>query len=354
MSRTYERVADLPVRVDGYRLLPHERRASPQWSRLTTVFELHGDGQAGLGEDVIWDADDQKSLRRAGPVLPLAGRHTLSSFSALLDEVDLFAGGAPARPDYAHYRRWAIESAALDLGLRQAGLSLAEALGREPRPVRFVASVRFEGGIEPITERIAAYPGAGFKLDPEPGWTEEQIDALARTGAVHVLDYKGLYRGTPVDVPTDAELYRRTAAAFPDAWLEDPDLSVEEADAALRPHRDRITWDYPIHSVKDVTSLAFPPRALNSKPSRFGSVAALMDFYDHCERESIALYGGGQSELSVGRGQIQLLAALFHPDGPNDVAPAGWDQADWPRTGLPTSPLDPAPDDVGFRRRGDA
>ncbi len=35
------------------------------------------------------------------------------------------------------------------------------------------------------------------------------------------------------------------------------------------------------------------------------------------------LYGGGQTELSVGRGQLQLLAAMFHPDAPNDIAPPG-------------------------------
>ena len=36
-------------------------------------------------------------------------------------------------------------------------------------------------------------------------------------------------------------------------------------------------------------------------------------------------YGGGQYELGVGRGQIQYLAAIFHPDAPNDIAPAGYD-----------------------------
>ena len=51
-------------------------------------------------------------------------------------------------------------------------------------------------------------------------------------------------------------------------------------------------------------------------------------------------YGGGQYELGVGRGQIQCLAALFHPDAPNDIAPAGYDALD-PEPGLPESPLDP-------------
>ena len=45
-------------------------------------------------------------------------------------------------------------------------------------------------------------------------------------------------------------------------------------------------------------------------------------------------YGGGQYELGVGRGQIQLLAALFHPNAPNDIAPGGYDGLD-PEPGLP-------------------
>ena len=36
------------------------------------------------------------------------------------------------------------------------------------------------------------------------------------------------------------------------------------------------------------------------------------------------MYGGGQFELGPGRGQIQYLASVFHPDGPNDVAPTGF------------------------------
>jgi hypothetical protein len=46
--------------------------------------------------------------------------------------------------------------------------------------------------------------------------------------------------------------------------------------------------------------------------------------YDYCEAHDIGAYGGGQFELGVGRDQIQLLAALFHPATPNDVAPGGF------------------------------
>ena len=67
-------------------------------------------------------------------VLPLAGSWTLGGISGHLGDLDLF----PAPPHaevYRNYRRWAFESAALDLALRQAGTSLHEALGRTPAPV---------------------------------------------------------------------------------------------------------------------------------------------------------------------------------------------------------------------------
>jgi hypothetical protein len=60
------------------------------------------------------------------------------------------------------------------------------------------------------------------------------------------------------------------------------------------------------------------------------------------------MYGGGMGELGVGRGQIELLAALFHPDAPNDVAPSAYNEDD-PPGGLQASPLAPRPEATGFR-----
>jgi len=57
-------------------------------------------------------------------------------------------------------------------------------------------------------------------------------------------------------------------------------------------------------------------------------------------------------ELGVARGQIQLLAALFSPDAPNDIAPPGFNALE-PAEGLPPSPLAPDPAPAGFRRNGD-
>ena len=68
-------------------------------------------------------------------------------------------------------------------------------------------------------------------------------------------------------------LYRLIAEGLPDAWIEDPALDASRPTPVLAPHRDRITWDAPIHSVADVLALPFPPRMLNVKPSRFGTSA---------------------------------------------------------------------------------
>src|SRR2546430_3975399 len=103
----------------------------------------------------------------------------------------------------------------------------------------------------------------------------------------------------------------------------------------------------PIHSIADVEGLPWPPRTLNCKPSRFGFLRELLDFYDYCQEQGIALYGGGMFELGPGRGQIQYLASLFHPSAPNDVAPGAYNDPE-PREGLPPSPLEPATQ-AGFR-----
>jgi hypothetical protein len=168
------------------------------------------------------------------------------------------------------------------------------------------------------------------------------------TGAVDSIDFKALYKGTVVDVQPDPVLYRRVIAAFPDAWLEDPDAVTESTAAELASVHDRITWDAPIHSIADIEALPFAPRMVNLKPSRIGGLSRLCATYDYCAEHGIGAYGGGQFELGPGRGQAQYLASLFHADTPNDLAPVGFNVSE-PRPGLPQSPLPVAADEIGFR-----
>jgi L-alanine-DL-glutamate epimerase-like enolase superfamily enzyme len=343
----YDRVRDLPLQIDGYDLDGLEYVVGPEFTRKTTIVTLHGAGEEGVGEDVTYDAGLQDAQQARGPVLPVAGTWTLDSFSAHLATLPLFEE-EPERHAYLDYRRWAFESAALDLALRQRGVSLGEAVGREPHPVTFVAS----GGLgdPPTTERLRAfladYPTLRFKLDARPDWTDEIFRELQELGCVDSIDLKGQYTGTVVDNPPDPALYRRVLEAFPDAWIEDPALTPE-TEALLEPHADRVTWDAVIHSVPDIEALRWPPRTVNVKPSRFGSIERLFAAYDYCEASGIGAYGGGQWELGAGRGHIQLLAALFHPDTPNDVAPGGYNATE-PVADLPTSPLTVVPRSTGF------
>jgi hypothetical protein len=339
---TFDRLADLRVEVDGYALEGLRAEVSSGFERLTTVVHLQGGGLEGVGEDVVYQAEDHVALQEAGAVLDLAGRYSLGELCELIDSLDLF----PVAPQWEVsrlYRRWTFHSAALDLALRQAEKPLHEVLGRAISPVTFVVSLRLgePPTLEPIEHRLRHYPKLRFKLDPTSSWTPELIAALVATRAVDSLDFKAHYRGTVVDQPPDPVLYRRVVEAFPDAWLEDPDVVTPETAAVLADHHDRITWDAPIHSIADIESLPFPPRMVNIKPSRIGGLPKLCATYDYCAEHGIGAYGGGQFELGPGRGQAQYLASLFHPDTPNDLAPVG----------LPSSPLPPGPSDVGFRWR---
>jgi hypothetical protein len=325
---TYEAVKDLPLEIEGYELEPLEQEVARGFTLRRTVIVLRGGGEEGRGEEVDYNPAIQQEFQARRGELALAGTHTLDSFSLL-------------QSGQTEYRRWGLESAALDLALRQAGKTLGEAIGRTPQPVRFVVSTR----VANVLRWLELSPGLRFKLDPDRDWTDELVAQLSKAGVVDTADFKGIYRGDFGAAP-DPDLYARIAAAFPQAWLEDPALTRDTL-RVLEPHRDRITWDAGIHEWSDVEALPFRPRCLNSKPSRFGSVKRLFDFYDACEREGIALYGGGQFELGPGRAQIQLLASLFHADAPNDVAPSGYNATE-PVAGLPVSPLE-LTSQAGFR-----
>jgi hypothetical protein len=347
---TFDLLADLPLRVDGYELEGLRANVSSGFERLSTVVHLQGDGSEGIGEDVVYDAEDQVALQEAGPVLDLAGSYTLGEFCERIDGLDTFPI-EPQRGEVSRlYRRWTFHSAALDLALRQGGHALHQALKRDARPLTFVVSVRLgePPTLEPVTSRLHNYPTLRFKLDATTSWTPELIADLVATGAVDSIDFKALYHGTIVDQAPDPVLYRRVLEAFPHAWLEDPDVVTEATARTLIDDHDRITWDAPIHSIGDIEALPFAPRMVNIKPSRIGGLERLCTTYDYCAEHGIGAYGGGQFELGPGRGQAQYLASLFHPDTPNDLAPVGFNESN-PAPGLKPSPLAPAPEATGFR-----
>ena len=345
----WDRLRALPLHIDSVAYERRAARVSADWERVTTVVRLRGAGAEGLGEDVSPFKDESVTLHVVEPELPLAGEHTLGGFCAHLATLDQWATPPEWEP-MRRWRNWAFESAALDLALNQAGSALHEVLEAEPRPIRFVNSLGLgeEPSFDPIRRRLEAHPGLRFKLDFTAAWSPELIAEVAATQAVEIIDFKGRYQ---LEAPALEELlaaYDRAIAAFPDALLEDGHEAPEVVER-LRPEADRISYDAPIRSKADLDTLSIPPVAVNIKPCRVGDLRTLLDLYATCTERGLTMYGGGMGELDAGRGQIQLLASLFHPDGPNDTAPSGYN-AETPAAELPDSPLSPRPAPTGFRR----
>ena len=168
---------------------------------------------------------------------------------------------------------------------------------------------------------MAQNPTVGFKLDAAAAWNQAIVDELVALGCVATVDFKGRY-GLPVeDEDALVAMYGVVLASFPDALFEDPH-ELDGVEALLEPVRDRLSFDAPIHRVGDITT-----RTINVKPSRIGGLRPLLEIYEFCAANGVAMYGGGMGELGIGRGQIELLAALFHPDTPNDVAPSAFNAA---------------------------
>ena len=331
----WERLRGFAVNVEEFGTERKSVDVSSQFTRVSTTVVLGGGGKEGRGEDVTYTAQDHDWF----PQLEPPGRTTLQELSAQLDGLQLF-DREPEMAASGDYRRWAFESAALDLALRQNELSLGAALEREYGPVRFVVSTR-----DDAFAWLEHNPDLELKLDPENEWDRPFMERLAGTGRVRVLDLKAYYTGTPVDVVPDPELYRAVVELFPDVVLEDASLDGE-CGTVLQGQESRLSFDAPIHSVADVRALPVEPGWLNIKPSRFGTTARLLECIEDCAGRGVQMYGGGQFELGVGRRHIQVLASLFYPGGPNDVAPSEYN-AGGPRPGLPQSPL-PPPDRVGF------
>lgn len=164
----YERIADLTVTIESVERRRYTGATTSGFERVTTEFRLRGDGLIGRGEDVTYETDAHEAFHDAGDDLALAGEYALDGFSSAVGDADLFFGADPDQAAFRDYRRWAFESAALDLALKQANTDLASRLSRSYDPVRFVVSTRL--GDPPTGDRVVEWlerdPELEFKLDP--------------------------------------------------------------------------------------------------------------------------------------------------------------------------------------------
>lgn len=353
----YDALAELDLDIDSVEVSRRELQVSEQFRRTTSILEFHGGGETGKGEDIIYESSFHQYPDTLLDALP--GSYSFGEFSAFLEDCSLFE--PDAEPDLAqrghreipakrNYRRWALESAALDLALKQHGETLASVLDREYSPVKFVVSPSNDEQTPAYIEAlIDEVPDVELKLNATESWDRETMSEIASFGRTRVVDFKSHH--DELGVGPEYELYAQVADVFDNATLEDP-VVTPETRGAFEGAEDRVSWDEPIHGIESIKSLPFTPSQLNIKPSRFGTVESLIETIAYCFENDIDLYGGGQFELGIGREHIHALASLFYSDAPNDVAPRVYNGSGVPAN-PPESPLVPQDDVAGLSWRAE-
>lgn len=358
-ARLLEEIIALPVRIERVTTTQLELAGATSFTRVTTIVELHGDGQVGRGEDVSYSSETQAELPGMWKArADLAGDWTIGALAAYLDETGIHPPGGKRMDDKAGYHRWAVESAALDLALRQRGSDLATLVGQRWRDVRVSLSMGL--GSPPSLDTVRAWlerdPSTSFKLDASTEWTHETVAQLAELGAsVATVDLKALYGGDWIDNDYQPSLYEAIGHGLPSALIEDARLDPETLDALDEQSLMRLAWDYPITAPEDVPGIEgstatfsdLRPAAVNVKPSRFGSLERLLRTIALCDDEGLPCYAGGQFELGIGRTQVQAIASLCFPDAPNDCAPVMFHGAAPEADDVPLGPVR-VPEHVGF------
>ncbi len=360
-ARILEAVLPLPLTIERVATNQLELGGAASFARVTTIVELHGTGgSVGRGEDIAYAGTTQDKLLDAFATrTDLVGEWTIASLAAHLDAHPFRVPGGDSWDDKAGYHRWALESAALDLALRQRGTDLATLVGVDWQPLRVSLSMGL--GSPPSDEIVRAWrerdPSISFKLDASTAWDHALVAQLAAAGdAVATVDMKALYTGDWADNDYPPSLYDAVGRGLPHALIEDAKLDAESLDALDEDALGRLAWDYPITGPADVPGLAgstatfsdLRPAAINIKPSRFGTLERLLETIALCDREGIPCYAGGQYELGVGRTHVQSIASLCFPDAPNDCAPVMFHAATPEAEDVPLGAVVPPTGHIGF------
>jgi hypothetical protein len=251
--------------------------------RPTTLVALSGQGHVGYGEHVAFSDEEQQAFVLAVESL-----------------IAVAAGpvGAIVRPGTPPYQRAALEAAAIDLALRQAGLGLRDLCGVVEAPLRWVTS--FAARLDPV-EHLRTLPPGEYKVDVHPGWSAGTIAALAGE-PVTILDFK---EGAPGACAA-------LSAALPGALFEDPPAGCGHG---------RVARDRPLVTEEDVRAAVGRGEAVNLKAPRMGGFLQLLPALAAAREQGGLAYLGGMFEAGPGREQARQIAALYCADAPNDLAP---------------------------------
>ena len=199
------------------------------------------------------------------------------------------------------------------------GSALPEALGRRARTgaLRELARARRPAGVRDGRPPPRALPRPALQAR-RPGhrgrrrWPPRSPRPAPSTSSTSRAATSSPSRTSP----PSWRCTKRSSTSFPDAILEDPHDRPEVA-ALLEPHAARVSFDAPIATAADIACAAV------RRPDRQRQALAHRRLCARCltstSTASAAACGctaAGWASSGSRRGQIELLAALFHPDGP--------------------------------------
>lgn len=287
----------------------------------TSTINIYGDGKTGYGEDVTFLPQYHDDLEGVCRRVVANDHLTLGEFVKSIRELEIF-GVKPNDHESVCCRRWAFESAALNLALKQNSKSIGDFTNIQWVNPSYVVSLRVQSPkeIDRIKSILDILPSQKFKVDATSSWSDQMVYELASLNCISIVDLKGHYLNTPLEQSADMNLYHQVFEGLSDSYVEDP-LICSETESLINFHRNRVTWDAPIFSSFDLDRMPVPGVGVNIKPSRCGGLRELIDLYDYCRKSARFTYFGGQYEVSIGREQNQYLAGLLCPNNFNDIAP---------------------------------
>ena len=209
----------------------------PASSARRTVIALQGAGEEGRGEDVTYEAGRPRRPAAGRPGARARGRVDVRLVlraprrARHLPGLHARAGRLPPLPALgaSSRRRWTSRCARPARRCTSCSAATAE-------PVTFVVSSRMGDPptLDPVARRLARLPDAALQARRHAG-----LDRRAdRAAAGDAAPWTRSTSRAPTRAPSSTSrptrtFYRRIAEAFPDAWLEDPDLETDEARRAL-------------------------------------------------------------------------------------------------------------------------
>ena len=172
---------------------------------------MHGGGLTGVGEDVVYQGDEQLQFQQAGPVHD--SQRAADNRRVL--RPDRTAGSVPSHPVDIRLRR------SFEFGRLRARHSISRCcqtrrrlLGRTRPHGKPDDARRLDPAWRPAHRRARDQtprtgPDLRFKLDATSSWTPELFEQLVSTGAVDSIDFKGMYEAPPLTSPPTRPLPAR-------------------------------------------------------------------------------------------------------------------------------------------------